>query len=78
MVHLSIVIVVGEMKMGNIVPRVGIKPTSLPFWSSVLPLHIASHHSVLPDVTTMPMPICLCRSLPQWSVQTITLVPLEL
>ena len=31
--------VVGVMKMGNILPRVGIKPTFLTFRASVLPLH---------------------------------------
>ena len=31
--------VVDVMKMGNIVPRVGIEPTSLAFWVSLLPLH---------------------------------------
>ena len=32
-------IVVGVTKMGNIVPRVGIKPKSLAFQTSVLPSH---------------------------------------
>ena len=32
-------IVMGVTKMGNIVPRAGLKPTSLAFWASVLPLH---------------------------------------
>ena len=59
--------VMGVMKVGNIVPRVGLKPTSPAFWVSVLPLH----HS-LPDVThTMPS---LYSSLPQRSVQTNTTV----
>ena len=31
--------VVGVMKMENIVPRAGTKPTSMIFWASVLPLH---------------------------------------
>ena len=31
--------VMGVMKMGNIIPRVGIKPTSLAFSASVLQLH---------------------------------------
>ena len=31
--------VVGVMKMGNTVPRVGLEPTSLAFQASVLPLH---------------------------------------
>ena len=29
----------GVMKMGNIVPRVGLEPTYLAFWASVLSLH---------------------------------------
>ena len=32
-------VVVGVMKMGNIVTRVGLEPTSLAFWASVQPLH---------------------------------------
>ena len=31
--------VMGVMKMGNIVPRAGLEPTSLAFQASVLPLH---------------------------------------
>ena len=31
--------VFGVMKMGNAVPRVGLEPTSLAFWVSVLPSH---------------------------------------
>ena len=31
--------IVGVMKMGNIVPRYGIEPTSLSFQASVQPLH---------------------------------------
>ena len=50
--------VMGEMKMGNIVPRVGIKPTSLAFRASVLTLH----HT---DITTIPTPTGLSSSLPQ-------------
>ena len=56
-----ILIVVGVMKMGNTVPRVGLEPTSLAFWASVLPLH----HVGFPDFTTIPTPTCLCSSLPQ-------------
>ena len=41
--------VMGQMKMGKIVPRTGIEPTSLAFWASVLP-------SGLPYVTTIFMP----------------------
>ena len=37
--ELFYVSVVGVMKRGNIVPRVGIEPTSLAFRASVLPLH---------------------------------------
>ena len=60
----------GVMKMGSIVPRAGFKPTSLAFRASVLPLH----HVDFSDVTIIPVPICLCSSLPQRSVQTITVV----
>ena len=35
--------VVGVMKMGNIVPRAGIKLTSLAFRASVLPLNHYAH-----------------------------------
>ena len=31
--------VVGVIKMGNILPRVDFKPTSLAFWASMPPLH---------------------------------------
>ena len=31
--------IVGLMKIGNIVPRAGLKPSSLAFWASVLPFH---------------------------------------
>ena len=44
--------VVGVMKMGNTVPRVGLEPTSLAFWASVLLLK----HVGVPDVTTSPTP----------------------
>ena len=64
--------VMGVMKMGNIVPGAGIKPTSLTFRARVLPSTITPHR--LPDVTTMPTPTCLCDSLPQRSVQTTTLI----
>ena len=62
--------VVGVMKMGNTVPRVGLKPTSLSFRASMLPLH----HVVFPDVTIIKTPTCPCSSLPQRSVQTTTLI----
>ena len=59
------------MKMENIVPRAGIEPISQAFRASVLPMH----HVGFPDVNTIPMPTCLCSSLPQRSVQTTTLIP---
>ena len=51
------------MKMGNTAPRAGVKPISLAFRASVLPLH----HAGFPDVTT---PTCQCSSFPQRSVHT--------
>ena len=62
------------MKMGNIVARAALEPTPLAFQANVLPFH----HVDFPDVTTIPTPTCLCSSLPQKSVQTTTLIPLEL
>ena len=61
---------VGVMKMGNSVSRAGIKPISLVFWAMVLPF---TQHR-LPDVTSIPMPTCLCSSLPQRSGQTTTIL----
>ena len=55
----------GCNEKGNIVPRAGIKPKSLAFQASVLPLH----HIGFPEVTTIPTPTYLCGSLPQRSVQ---------
>ena len=46
------------MKMGNIVPRAEIKPTSLSFWARVLT--IAPHR--LLDVIMLHTPHCLCDS----------------
>ena len=60
----------GVMKRQIIVPRVGLKPTSLAFRASVLTLH----HIGSPDVTTIPTPTCLCSSLPQRSVPTTTYI----
>ena len=60
-------IVMGVMKMANIVPRVGIELTSLAFQASVLPLH---HVESLMSPLCMPMPTSLCSSLPQRSMQT--------
>ena len=55
----------GVMKMGNIVPRVGLKPTSPAFQASVLPFHhICSHMS--PRYPRLPS---LCSCLPERSVQ---------
>ena len=67
-------VIVGVMKMRNIVPRVGIKTHISGIPASMLPLH----HIGFTDVTTIPTTICLCSSLPQRSVQTTTLEPLEL
>ena len=53
--------VVGVMKMGNIVPRVVIKTTSLAFGVSLLIITPPR----LPDVTTIPMPTSLCSSFPR-------------
>ena len=44
----------GVMKMGNIVPRARIEPTSLAFHATP---------PRLPDVTILSMPTCLCGSL---------------
>ena len=79
--------VVGVMEMGNIVPRVGIKPIvgiSTLSWNnqdSVSTLSWLFQDRVLtitppslPYVTTMPMPTCLYGSFCERSVQTITLV----
>ena len=43
-VALRVHTVVGVMKMGNIVPRGGIEPTSLVFQAGVLPLLPTCHH----------------------------------
>ena len=66
--------VMDVMKIGNIVPRVVIELTSLAFWASVLTITPPRHH----DVTTLPIPTCLYGSLRERSVQTTTLVSLEL
>ena len=62
------IIVMGLMKMENIVSRAGTEPTSLAFQTSVLTI----------DVNTIPMHTYLCSSLSQRSVQTTTLIPSEL
>ena len=49
------VCVMGVMKMGNTVPRVGLEPTSLAFWASVLSLH----HVSFPDVTRISTPMSI-------------------
>ena len=60
----------GMMTWGNISPTVGFEPTPLEFRASVLTITPPR----LPDVTTLPMPTCLCVSLPQRSVQTATIL----
>ena len=65
--------VMGVMKMGNIVPTVGIEPTSLAFQASVLTITPPR----FPHVTILPTPTCLCGSLLEKSAQTTT-VPREL
>ena len=58
--------VMGDMKMGNIVPRAGFKPTSLAFWATVLSLHHAGS-------LKSPLYPCLpaCSALCLRSVQTL-------
>ena len=58
----------GVIKMGNIMPRVGIDPSSLAFQASVL--SITSPR--LPGVTTLPTPTFLCGSVPERLGQTTT------
>ena len=54
----------GVMKMGNIVPRAGIKPIYLAFRASVLPSHhIVSPLSPRPPVYATPYLRGLCRLL---------------
>ena len=62
------------MKMRNIVPRVGIEPTSLAFQANLLTISPPR----IPDVTTLPVATCLCSCLPERSVQITTLVTMEL
>ena len=74
-VHLlTIITVLGVMKMGNIAPRVGIEPTSLAFRTSVLTIS----PPMFPHVTTLLMPMCLYGSLAERSVKTIAVVLQEL
>ena len=64
-------IVVGVTKMGNILPRAGIKPTYLAFGASVLPLHhVGSLMS--PQYSRPPVYVTLCHR--GQSVQTTTLL----
>ena len=57
------------MKMGNIVPRAGIEPTSHTFWASLL--------TITPprflDVTILPMATFKCGTLPERPVQATIL-----
>ena len=64
----------GVMEVGNIAPRAGIKPLSLVFCASVLKISPTR----LPDVTILTKPNCLYGFLSKKSVQTSTLIPLEL
>ena len=48
--------VIGVMKMGNTMPSVGIEPTSLALWDSVLTIRPPR----LPAVTTLPTSTCVC------------------
>ena len=70
----SVTTVIGVMKIGNISPKAGIEQISLASYASVLTMSPPR----ISDVTTVPMPTTLCNVLPEWSVQTTTLVPLEL
>ena len=65
---------IGVMRMGNSVPTVGIKSTSLAFWDSVLSITPPR----LPDVTILPIHACLGDALSKRSAQITTLLPLEL
>ena len=58
----------GVMKIENIVPRAGIELTSLAFRGQCATITACR----LCDGTTIPMPTCLCGSLPQRSVPTTT------
>ena len=51
--------IMGVTKMGNIVPRVGIEPTSLAFQASVLPFHHISSLLSLLYPCMSPDPVCL-------------------
>ena len=59
--------VVGVMKMGNVVTREGLEPTSLGQCATIRLCRF-------PDVTTIPMPTCVCGPLPKRSAQTTTLL----
>ena len=48
-------IVVRVTKVGNTVPTLGLEPTYLGQCAAITPCR-------LPDVTTVPMPTCLCSS----------------
>ena len=55
----------GVMKMGNIVPRAGPKPTSLAFRASVLPLH---HVGSLMSPLSPRLPVYTAHCLRGWLV----------
>ena len=67
-------IVVDRIKMGNIMRRAGTKATAVAFQAGVL----TKKPPRLPDVTTLPMPVCLCScsSLPDMAVQSTTILSL--
>ena len=53
----------GVTKMGNIVPRLEIEPTSLGFWSILLPLHHGApchHYYAAPCLRAQCRPLQLC------------------
>ena len=51
----NVVIVAGVMKMGNIVPRVGIEPTTLATWANMITIT----QPRLPAVPMLPTPTCI-------------------
>ena len=61
--------VMDGVKMENVVPRARLEATYLAIWASVL----TSTLQMLNNVTTLPLPICQCNSLPDKLVQITTL-----
>ena len=56
----------GVMEIGTIAPRVGIKPTFLLLWATVLTITSPR----LPDITMLHTPTCLFGSMPDRSMLT--------